>query len=292
MRPRVTLQLPAGPLTRTPLGPGDSVLLLGEGYVAKRLRGPLEATGARVMATQREGRHALRGPWARGAFSEASHVVVSVPPGRDGKDPALDALWGASTRARWIGYLSATSVYGDRAGQWAFEGEAPTPGLPRGVRRADSEVRWLERHAPTHIFRLAGIYGPGRNPFGRLRNGSARVVDAPGHVVNRVHVDDIVGALIRSMERPSPGDIYNIADGHPAAPGEVLDFAAELIGAERAPRVPLASEAVSPMARSFYAESKRVDITRAGTRLGWSPRFPDYRAGLRAVLYGEDGSER
>ena len=282
MRPRVTLQLPRAIGAPRPLA-GADVLLVGDGYVASALRPHLQAHGACVRATQRDGPMALGTPDMRAAFRAASHVLLSVPPGAGG-DPVLAALQDTPSRADWIGYLSATSVYGDRAGGWAFEGEAPTPGLRRGRWRADAEAAWLERHPRTQLFRLAGIYGPDRSPFARLRAGTARVVRKPGHVVNRVHVDDITALLLRSMTRPSAGDILNVADGAPAAPGEVLDHAASLLGLPPPPRVSIRDPQLSAMARSFYRDSKRVDVSRARSRLGWAPRYPDYRAGLAAVL--------
>lgn len=290
MRGRVTLQLPES-LGATVSLKGASVLLIGHGYVAKALEPHLNAAGASVVATSRDGGPCPFGSDAmRRAFSEADYVLVSVSPLRSGEEPTLAALGDTQTNARWIGYLSATSVYGDREGQWAFEGEAPTPSLPRGRRRADAELAWLERYPQTHVFRLAGIYGPGRDPFEKIRTGEARIVEAPDHVVNRIHVDDIVSALLASMARPSAQEIFNIADGNPAPPGEVLRFAAELIGAETPPIVPLSDPSVSKMARTFYAETKCVDISRAKDRLGWTPRYPTYQAGLRAVLDAMEGS--
>lgn len=229
---------------------------------------------------------ALGKPPMRQAFKQATHILVSIPPGKAG-DPTLAALDGTPTQAQWIGYLSATSIYGDRKGGWAFEGEAPTPGIARGQRRADAELAWIEAYPQTQIFRLAGIYGPGRSPFARLRDGTARIVDAPDHVVNRIHVDDIISALHLSFAAPSAGEILNLADGHPAAPGEVLDYAAKISGLPPAPRVDLYDPSVSDMARSFYAESKSVAINRAQTRLGWSPKYADYRAGLDAIWAAE-----
>ncbi|MGJ8561254.1 MAG: NAD(P)-binding domain-containing protein [Litorimonas sp.] len=291
MRPRVTLQLPAAPLVPQPARArnGAAVLLIGYGYVARALAPVLVKAGADVYFTTRRdeaGKGALRfGSEAmREAFASADIVLSSVPPSKDGLDPVLGALGGAQSQAAWIGYLSATSVYGDRGGQWAFEGEAPAPSLARGSARAAAELSWLETHPATQIFRLAGIYGPGRAPFERIRSGKARIIDAPGHVVNRIHVDDIVTALMASIARPSPQDIYNIADGQPAAPGEVMAYAAQLIGCDTPLTVDLNDPSVSAMARSFYAETKRIDISRAKTRLGWEPRFSNYKDGLRAAL--------
>lgn len=289
MRGRVTLQLPENAGSPAALK-GASVLLIGHGYVARALEPHLKTAGASVIATERdEGPCPFGSEAMRTAFARADYVLVSVPPSRSGNEPTLKALGETQTSAKWIGYLSATSVYGDRNGQWAFEGEAPTPSLDRGKRRADAELAWMERYPQTHIFRLAGIYGPGRDPFEKIRDGEARIVEAPGHVVNRIHVDDIVSALLASMARPGAQEIFNVADGHPAPPGDVLRFAAELIGADAPPTVSLDDPTVSDMARTFYAETKRIDITRAKERLGWTPRYSTYEAGLRAVLKSMEG---
>ena len=284
MRPRVTLQLPPTSSPSVSLS-GAAVLLIGYGYVARSITPALKRASAAVRHTSRN-----RGDIPFGsadmhkAFEQADIVLISVPPDRDGSEPTLAALRHAQSRATWIGYLSATSVYGDRAGQWAFEGEAPTPGLDRGYRRASAELAWLEAYPHTQIFRLASIYGPGRAPFEKIADGSAQIIDAPGHVANRIHIDDIVSALMASMVRPSPQDIYNIADGHPAAPGDVLRYASRLIRREVPPIVGLNDPSVSDMARSFYMESKRVDISRARVRLEWEPRLKTYQDGLKAIL--------
>lgn len=292
MRPRVTLQLPATPFKRrqnhAPSLEGAAVLLIGYGYVARALASVLTQSGAHVQVTSRtDGPLRFGSAAMRDAFEAADIVVSSVPPSKDRSDPVLTPLQGVRSRAAWIGYLSATSVYGDRDGEWAFEGQAPSPSLARGAARAAAELSWLETHSTTQVFRLAGIYGPGRAPFDRIRSGKARIIDAPGHVVNRIHVDDIVSALMASMARPSPQDIYNIADGQPAPPGEVMAYAAQLIGHAIPPIVPLNDPSVSAIARSFYAETKRIDSSRAKTRLGWEPRFPNYQEGLRATLDAE-----
>jgi len=188
----------------------------------------------------------------------------------------------------WAAYLSATSVYGDRAGKWAFEDELLYPTTQRGRNRIEAELNWLETEIPVHIFRLAGIYGSNlygasRNAFDRLRMGRAKAVIKDGHVVNRIHVADIASALMASLDNPDPGRIYNIADGHPEPPQNVLEFAADLIGEPRAPKVHLETAELSPMARSFYAETKRIAITRAQEELGWSPNYPNYREGLTEI---------
>lgn len=287
MHPRVTLQLPMGGRSPESLR-GTTALLIGYGYVAKTLAPVLKRAGVTLQYTVRNGHGLVFGSDAMlDSFQSADFVVISVPPSRHGPDPTLVSLAATPTRARWIGYLSATSVYGDRQGQWAFEAEAPTPSLIRGRRRADAELGWLETYPQTHIFRLAGIYGPDRSPFLRIKSGDARIIDKPGHVVNRIHVQDIVTALIASMCQPSGQDIYNIADGNPAPPGDVLRHAASLISADAPPLVGIDDPSVSPMARSFYAETKRIDISRAQKRLGWSPEFRTYAEGLSAVLSSE-----
>lgn len=285
MRPRVTLQLPAASILRAPVRDlrGATALLIGHGYVARALTPALKRAGVSVRVTSRSDSPTT----LRAAFGAADIIVSSVPPTKDKTDPILDMLQTTRSRAAWIGYLSATSVYGDRRGEWAFEGEAPTPTLTRGMARAQAEISWLEAYPAAHIFRLAGIYGPGRAPFARINSGKARIIDAPGHVVNRIHIEDIVSALMASIRRPSPQNIYNVADGQPAAPGDVLRYAAGLIDKAVPPTVALDHPSISAMARSFYAETKRIDIGHIKTRLNWEPRYSSYQAGLKATLAAE-----
>lgn len=285
MRPRVTLQLPAAPIVRPPARDlsGATALLIGHGYVARALFPALSHAGVTIRVTSRADSPAT----LRAAFAAADIIVSSVPPAKDKTDPILDMIQNTRSRAAWIGYLSATSVYGDRRGGWAFEGEAPTPTLSRGIARARAEISWLEAYPTSQIFRLAGIYGPGRAPFARINSGKARIIDAPGHVVNRIHIEDIVSALMASIRRPSPHNIYNVADGQPAAPGEVLSYAAGLIDKATPPTVALDHPSISAMARSFYAETKRIDVGHIKTRLDWEPRYKNYQAGLKATLAAE-----
>lgn len=299
MGQHVTLQLPSAPRSPGPPLNGARVLLLGYGYVAKGLHPHLSDHGMTVNWTQRDtpgpenaatGALAFSSSAMAEAAERADFILSSIPPKRDHSDPGLDALKSLDIQARWIGYLSATSVYGDRDGGWASEMDSPTPTLDRGRRRADAEIGWLSHFPQTEVFRLAGIYGPGRSPFSKLRDGSARVVEKPGHVVNRVHVDDIVSALLLSMESPCAMDIFNLADGLPAPPGNVLDYAAELLGVAKAERVALDDERVSDMARSFYAETKKIDSSRAQARLNWAPKYRGYQSGLRAILEQENSA--
>ncbi|WP_427452482.1 SDR family oxidoreductase [Litorimonas sp. WD9-15] len=276
----------------------QSALLLGAGYTASHLAPALISRGYAVTVTTRDGQTDLDGVKClafdgeasddlRKIFQSADMIVTSIPPHKDGSDPALAALGKLIPSAKWIAYLSATSVYGDRQGRWAFEGEAPTPGLKRGKARAEAEIAWVETGWPVHIFRLAGIYGPGRSPFDKLRQGKARAVIKEGQVVNRIHVDDIVSALLLSSDKPNPQAIYNLADGNPAPPQDVLDYAAQLLDLPPPPRVSVGSEDVSDMARTFYAECKRISIDRATHELGFTPTFYHFQNGLKAILKAE-----
>jgi len=276
----------------------QSALLLGAGFVAKALTPHLLSDGWDVSVTTRSGETTLKdvtchefngsnSPELRKVFVSADIIVNSIPPNRDGTDPALLAFGHLQPRAHWIAYLSATSIYGDRGGQWAFEDEPPSPSLNRGRARADAELAWLETLWPVHVFRLAGIYGPGRAPFAKLKQNKARAIIKDGHVVNRIHVEDIVSALTLSLHAPCPQAIYNLADGHPAPPQDVLDYAAGLLELPPAPRVKLDDPAVSNMARSFYAETKRINADKAKQDLGWIPKFRTYRDGLESILAKE-----
>ena len=276
----------------------QSACLLGAGYVARALTPHLVAKGWDIHVTTRSGEtdlknvtcHKFNGAASaqlKTAFENADIIISSIPPSKDRSDPALTELKQLKPKAHWMAYLSATSVYGNRSGQWAFEGEAPTPALERGIARADAELAWIETLWPVHIFRLAGIYGPGRDPFKKLRAGTARTIIKNGHVVNRIHVDDIVSALLLSLGAPSPQSIYNLADGHPAPPQDVLDYAAGLLKFPPAPRVSLDDPSVSDMARSFYAETKRINADKARRALGWAPKYSSYRDGLAAILAEE-----
>ena len=231
------------------------------------------------------------------ALQGATHILSSVPPDRDG-DPVIDQH-GADLRqlrgAQWIGYLSTTGVYGDRQGGWVDEASALCPTGERGRRRVAAEQGWLALHRaaglPVHVFRLAGIYGPGRNALRSLKEGTARRVIKPGQVFSRIHRDDIVGVLLASLARPDPGAVYNVCDDDPAAPDEVVAYAASLLGIAPPPAVPLEDAALSPMGRSFFDDNKRVANRKIKEVLGVVLRYPDYRSGLAALLAaGEGGS--
>ncbi len=187
---------------------------------------------------------------------------------------------------RWVGYLSTTGVYGDRGGAWVDEADALAPVNERSRWRVAAEAAWAATGLPVMTFRLAGIYGPGRSALDRLREGRAQRVVKAGQVFSRIHVDDVATVLRTSMERPAPGRAYNVADDEPAPPQDVIAYAAELLGLPPPPEVAFEAAGLSAMARSFYGESKRVSNRRMREELGVAPAFPDYRAGLRAILAG------
>jgi len=281
----------------------DTLLLLGAGYSARAMIAPLRARGMEVIATTRSQNKAkalsamdvkpvlFKGtvdPLFQDMLSSVTHIIASIPPDSQG-DPILRQLQTFDLpKLRWAAYLSATSVYGNRDGHWVFEDEHLYPVTPRGKARVEAELQWLETGWPVHIFRLAGIYGGRvggmtRNPFERLAQGTARAVIKPGHVVNRIHVDDIANALLAAMDNPHPQTVFNLADDNPCPPQDVLNFAAQLIGAARPPQLPHGTAKISDMARSFYAETKRVSNMRAKAVLGWQQQFPHFRKGLMAA---------
>lgn len=217
--------------------------------------------------------------------------LLSIPPGAAG-DPVLTALTADERRPPaaldWVGYLSTTGVYGDRQGGWVDEDDAPAPATDRARRRAAAEAAWLawgRRHdIPVQIFRLAGIYGPGRNALAQLRAGTARRLHKPGQVFSRVHVADIAQVLAAGIARPLPGRLYNVCDDEPAATADVVAHAAEIAGLPVPPLESVEDADLSPMARSFYAECRRVRNDRIKDELGVTLRYPTYREGLRALL--------
>ncbi len=223
------------------------------------------------------------------ALSAAQAVLITTPPDAHGC-PALRALTPLASHAwpDWIGYASSTSVYGDRAGSWAFEGEPLNAATLEGARRARVERDWLDgaqgMGLTLQVFRLPGFYGPGRSVIDRLRAGTARLVKKPGQVFNRIHVDDIVSGLFASMARPRPGGVYNLTDDEPTAADVVTAWAAERLGLPRPPEVDWTAPEVSEAMRRFYLDSKRVSNARAKAELGWRPRYPSYREGLEGIL--------
>jgi nucleoside-diphosphate-sugar epimerase len=254
------------------------LLVLGLGYAAGVLARRLAGEGWRVVGTTRDGRGGtLRFDDAAAVTAEigaATHILSSVPPAGE-VDPVLVSYGPLLARSgAWLGYLSSTGVYGDAGGAWVDE-SAPI-GTGRRAARAQAERDWLAIGART--FRLPGIYGPGRSPLDRLREGSAHRVDAP-NLFSRIHVDDLASGVVAGFA--GPAGAYNLADDRPASPNAVVDYAAALLGMPPPPLVNV--ESLSPMARGFYAESRLVANAKAKRVLGWRPRYADYRLGLRAV---------
>lgn len=222
-----------------------------------------------------------------------THVLVSIAPG-EGGDPVLDrhaADIAALPNLQWIGYLSTTGVYGDWQGAEVDETSELRGAKGRNRRRIEAEAAWLalqaEKGLPVHVFRLAGIYGPGRSALDQVRAGRARRIDRPGHLFSRIHVDDIARALLASMARPNPGRIYNVCDDAPAAAAEVTAYACELLGVEPPPLIALEDAELSPMALSFWEDNRLVSNRRLHEELGVTLAYPDYRAGLDAILAAE-----
>ncbi|MDP1838215.1 MAG: SDR family oxidoreductase [Reyranella sp.] len=227
-------------------------------------------------------------PLPAAALGGASHILCSIAPGTMG-DPALKLCGPLLRQAQWLGYLSTTGVYGDHGGGWVDEDTPPTPGQPRSIERLATERGWQamarEAGATLDIFRLPGIYGPGRSTLDQVTAGTARRIDKPGQFFSRVHVADIAGTVLKAMVAPHPGGLYNVVDDLPVSTGEVVAFACELLGRPVPPSIPWDEIAptMSPMARSFYAESRRVRNERMKRDLGVVLRYPTYREGLKAI---------
>jgi len=282
-----------------------NILILGLGYSAGFFARAVLAQGWEVTGTVRSaekaaalsrqgirtlvfGGFAVSSALAK-AVAEADAVLVSVQPAEDG-DPALGPLRDALIAApnlRWIGYLSTIGVYGDQSGAWVDEATPPAPTNDRTRQRVDIEEAWLQlgrdSGKPVQIFRLSGIYGPGRNAITKLRTGTANRLIKPGQVFNRIHVDDIAGVLMASLAQPRQGAVYNVTDDEPGPPQDVITFAAGLAGLEPPPEIPFEQAKLSPMAASFYGESKRVSNALVKREFGYAFRYPTYREALRAL---------
>lgn len=278
------------------------LLSLGHGYSAAGLAHRLLPQGWRVVGTTRSPARAAEiraegvepviwpGTDLRPLIAQATHILCSMAPDAAG-DPVIRAHGAdlAAARPQWVGYLSTTGVYGDHKGGWVDETTPVVATSDRGRQRIQAESQWLATGLPAHIFRLAGIYGPGRGPFEKVRDGSARRIIKPGQVFSRTHVDDIAQVLEASIRRPNPGAIYNVCDDDPAPPEDVIGHAAELLGLPMPPAEDwdTAQATMHPMARSFYSESRRVRNNRIKDELGVRLIHPDYRSGLAALLRDE-----
>lgn len=223
--------------------------------------------------------------WLLEVAPDVSHILLSIPPGENG-DPVLEpcaADFLDFPNLKWVGYLSTTGVYGDLGGGEATEETPRNPSGKRGQRRVDAEVAWEALGLPLHIFRLPGIYGPGRNQLVSLKKGKAHRIVKEGHMFSRIHVADIAQILAASMRQPNPGRIYNVADDHPAPPQDVVTYAAELLGVDPPPYQDFEAADLSPMARSFYNDNKTVSNHRIKSELRVSLTFPTYKEGLKAL---------
>lgn len=279
------------------------LLIFGAGYTGMATATAARDAGWRVTVTSRSPEATARVAGvtvigfdrAGASIAGATHLLATAPPGPDG-DPVLHAHGAAIAGAahlRWAGYFSTTGVYGDRAGGWVDEETPPAPGNARSVLRVVAEAAWaaLADRVAVDLFRIAGIYGPGRSPFAEVRGGRARRVDKPGHAFGRIHRDDIAGAVLAAIGQALPPGVrvLNLSDDLPAASAEVIAHAAGLLGLAPPPLVPFetAFAAMSPMARSFWAENRRVRSAATQAALGYRWRYPDYRSGLASCLAEE-----
>jgi len=281
----------------------------GLGFCARALVRRVVAEGWEVAGTSRDGAglepiralgadahvFAPDHPLAAEALSGITHMLTSIPPSESG-DVVLGhhaALIANHETLRWIGYLSATSVYGDRDGELVGEHDTLHPVSKRAIKRARAESQWLElwrdHGAPVHVFRLAGIYGPGRSTVDQVRAGTAKRIDKPGHRFSRIHVDDIAAALWASMARPEPGAVTNLCDDEPAASAEVTAYACALLGIPPPPLIPFADAvtAMSPMAREFWSDNRQISNRRMHETLLPELRYPTYRQGIAAIVNTE-----
>lgn len=282
----------------------QTLLSFGHGFSARALAALLLPRGWRIIGTTRSADKAsalidtgiepliFPGADMTAAISQATHLLISAGPDADG-DPVLravgDVIAARATTFEWVGYLSTTGVYGDHHGGWVDETSALTPATRRGKWRVEAEAAWAAIPGlPLHIFRLAGIYGPGRGPFAKVRNGTARRIIKQGQVFSRTHVHDIAQVVAASIHQPNPGAIYNVCDDDPAPPQDVIGHAAKLLGLPLPPAQDFETAEMTPMARSFYAESKRVRNDRIKDELGVTLLYPTYREGLAALLADDD----
>jgi nucleoside-diphosphate-sugar epimerase len=285
------------------------VLILGCGYTGQRLAQWLTQQQVEVCGTNRSGippqglnipmfpfacaTGSSSIPLPSAALDSVTHAVSTIAPDEQGIDPVAASLMPLlqSARLTWFGYLSTTGVYGDTQGAWVDEESPLNPQNIRSQHRATIEATFLNSGLPAHIFRLPGIYGPGRSILDKLRAGTAQHVQKPGHVFSRIHVDDIVQTLWQSMRSPQPGSIYNVADDEPSESGDLLKWGAELLHLS-VPKAQLYSQAqLSPMAASFWSECRRIRNHKIKRSLGVQLRYPTYREGLQAILATETATQ-
>lgn len=292
--------------------PKNHLFCFGHGYCCDYLGHDLlkEENGWRISGTTRdhEKRDALRKrgiktyifdehsplPDALYILRDVTHILISTPPGNAG-DPTFLAHGHDICKLpsiKWVGYLSTTGAYGDRGGGWVDENSELRPTTIRGSRRAKAEMQWLSlyksHNLPVHIFRMAGIYGPGRCALDSVRSGIARRIDKPGHAFSRIHVEDIVQVLKASIANPAPGEIYNLSDDEPAPSHVVIEYACKLLGIPAPPLIPYDKADLAPIARSFYADNKRIKNDKIKNDLGIELKYKNYKEGLKECLAAEE----
>jgi hypothetical protein len=261
------------------------MLIFGMGYTATRLAAGLRVQGWQVTGTRRissgetiafDDRHAVLC-----ALDSATHILSSVPPLSEGGDPVLAAYGDiiTSSGAGWSGYLSSTGVYGDTKGAWVDESATVDKG--RLTARTEADLAWQALRDDVRVFRLPGIYGPGRSALDRVREGKAHRINLTEQIFSRVHVDDIVSAIIASFG--GPAGVFNIADDHPTSQNAVIEHACDILDARWPPLQSLNEAQLSPMARGFYAQNRRISNRKAKRLQGWTPAYPTYKQGLAAI---------
>lgn len=272
-----------------------NLLCIGYGFSARALTQVLHPLGWSISGTTRSTARAedmlthqvtpilWPGENLYTALTEASHLLISAAPSAEG-DPLLNAVDLTPYDFSWVGYLSTTGVYGNHDGSWVDETTPLTPATQRGQFRVEAEAAWRATSLPVHIFRLAGIYGPGRGPFSKVRNGTARQIIKTGQMFSRIHADDIAQVVAASIAQPRPGAIYNLCDDNPAPPQDVLTYAAQLLDMPLPPQVDFDTVEMTPIARSFYSENKRVRNDLIKSELGINLKYPSYKEGLRSLL--------
>jgi len=284
-----------------------SILIFGGGWLGQAMGRDVLANGGAAWLTSRStdtraglaaaGFQAVDPADAgalRDAVSAVQALLITAPPepsGCPGLKALIPALSASGAWPDWIGYISSSAVYGDRAGAWAFEDEPLHASSLTGARRVRAEAEWLEAGRSmgltVQVFRLPALYGPGRSAVDRLRDGTARLVRKPGQVFNRIHVDDVVSGLKASMDRPNPGRAYTLCDDHPCSADAVIEWTARRMGLPLPPEIDWTDPSVSDSMRRFYLDNKRLSNARAKAELGWRPRYPGYREGMEAILKAE-----
>jgi nucleoside-diphosphate-sugar epimerase len=278
------------------------LLSFGHGYSAQALSRLLVPKGWTIIGTT-QSKDKLSSVEVSGAepvlwpgtsvessLDRATHLLISTAPSEAG-DPVLNVLQDQIAARReqfkWVGYLSTTGVYGDHQGGWVDETTPLAPSTKRGQMRVEAEHAWRDMGLPLHIFRLAGIYGPGRGPFSKVRNGTARRIIKANQLFSRIHVEDIAQTLLASIEKPNAGSAYNVCDDFAAPPEDVIAYAAELLDMPIPKSENFEAAEMTAMARSFYSESKKVSNVKIKNELGVVMKYPDYKSGLDALLVEE-----